>query len=135
MGIKKMVSAFWKGKVNEKGEEILDPKPLRVALGLPEDRDVLEEIRAMQSQALARAVQEVGFESEAEANDFGPDDDMDDGTPPSRHEERFTRESEELFDRQLQRYKDSLPKKPKKWKRKRRAADGSVSEEEFEEVI
>lgn len=137
--LKKIVSEFWNGKINKDGTEILDPKPHRVAMGLPEDKDVIEEIRAMQSSALARAAELSGFESEEEANDFGPDDDMDD-TPPTPHEDRFRNKVNEEFDEFIEKQKRKQNPNygkpaPKKWKRRKKAADGSVSEEEYEEVI
>lgn len=72
-----------KKRLNPKGQEVLDPTPVAPPVGYNRQRPLAEQIRDMvRSERLAQEVQNAGFETFEEADDFDiPDDPIDPNTP------------------------------------------------------
>ena len=87
---KKVVERPSKARINEKGEEVGDPRPLEVPVGFKRGDDSLAvKIRQIiRSERMAQLAQESGRETFEEADDFDiPDDDQYD--PESPYEVQF----------------------------------------------
>lgn len=76
-GIKAARRAFVQ-KYNEKGQEIPDPRPVEVPLGLRRPKDIHEMIHdALRGERMRIAAERAGVESFEEANDFDLDEEPD----------------------------------------------------------
>lgn len=74
--------------INEKGQEVPDPRPIEIPAGFKRPETLAEQVRRLvRSEALALEAQNAGMETFEEAEDFEIDDDMFD--PSSPFEEVF----------------------------------------------
>lgn len=79
---------------NEKGQEIPDPTPIEVPLKMQRPPDIHELIaRAVRGERVRQRLEQEGFESWEEANDFGEDDEEG---PVSKYE--LTEMQDEFYD-------------------------------------
>lgn len=91
-------------KLNDKGQEVLDSKPMAIPVHLKRPETLAEQIRRMvRSEALSSAAARAGAETFEEAEDFDVDDDFD---PSSPWEIDFDPEEQKQY------FADSRKKKP-----------------------
>lgn len=79
--LKAAIVDFIKGRLNEVGQEMLDPKPVALPIGYKNPPSLEERIRSMISVTLSRQAAEAGAESFDEANDFDVADGDDEKFP------------------------------------------------------
>lgn len=91
--------APWDGplsKLNDKGEEICDPRPMEMPIGFKRPMPLADEIRMMLQKSIQQELEEAGVESFEDADDF----ELEDEDMSSPWEEQFdqgrvwTREAE-----------------------------------------
>lgn len=82
--------------LNEKGQEIPDPTPVEIPLKFQGNYESLHEkiLRYVRSEQFRQKMEEEGFETEEEANDFDVGD--EDGELPLSYAERAVLMAEEL---------------------------------------
>lgn len=95
---------FKRKKYNERGEEMMDPKPRAVPIGF-EKPEPLEAMlaRVLRNQRTIDALARAGKESFDEANDFEVGEDYD---PKSPHEEHFYGQFEQEIALEAERVKE-----------------------------
>lgn len=86
-------------RLDEKGREIVDSRPMEPPVGYVKRESVTDQIRRMIAQASIEASQ-AGAESEEEANDFYMEDDPASALPPSQYEFDEDYELEQALRRQ-----------------------------------
>jgi len=98
--------------INKKGQEIVDPTPIKIPVRLKRPMSIHDQVReALRSEHLARLAEAHGAETPEEADDF----DIPDGFPQSPYEENFDHVSN--YQTALKNSKKPRPK-PKKEEKK-----------------
>lgn len=92
MSIKEKVKKFlssaenYKNKYNEKGEEIMDPRPLSSRVGLKQPETLAQQIaRILHSERAKEYAKSQGRETFEEADDFDVEDDIEMNSPYEQH--------------------------------------------------
>lgn len=67
--------------LDDKGREIPDPVPMGIPVGLKRPPTLQEQIKAMVRTQLSQQMQQQGYETFEEAEDFDVDDDFDPKSP------------------------------------------------------
>lgn len=69
-------------RINERGQEVLDPTPLEIPLGFRVPESLSEQVKRLVRRQLSEAADGRGYETFDEANDFDiPDDQVEPDTP------------------------------------------------------
>ena len=72
---KQIVKVIRKAKINEKGEEEGDPRPVNIPIGFQKPPSIHELMQKYVRNEISRRSEEGGFESFEDAEDFDVDDD------------------------------------------------------------
>lgn len=95
---------------NDKGEQMPDQTPVELPLGYHHPESIQDMIsRMVRDATLQQNLENEGFETEEEANDF--DDSDDDHAPPSNHE--YTEMEEEHLKVRMAKEKEAKKEKEK----------------------
>ena len=93
----KALSKLKKAVINEKGEEVLNPKPIAWPTGVNPPESMENRISRMVRQQWEQLADQNEFDSYEDSQDFGPIDDPWDEMPESPYEiEEFELEPEEI---------------------------------------
>lgn len=138
MNVVKKIKERFKVRFTEKHEEILDPTPMALPAGMKKPESLHDQIRRLiKSERLQQALEQAGYETEEEANDFDTGEDLDPSTP---FEEQFYGEfdvmSEDSRARKIHaekvkknKIREEVPAKPAPKKDKKKSADADDDEE------